>query len=131
MRAFVRRHGVRLGDNGYDVDFVVETLHKLHVEWLQSVARGRDEIETAVHSTVWNLPSCYARLCVKELLVFRFDVVDDRHPTGGEQTEISSTNYIVEETKILTTDLKEFVSFYIITSYCCRQRRQIRECRLQ
>lgn len=82
VRALVWRHCVRLGDNGYDVDLVVETLHELHVERLQSVPRGRDKIETAVHSTVRNLPSRHAGFRIKELLVLRLDVVDDWHPTG-------------------------------------------------
>lgn len=30
----VWRHGICLGDNGYDVDFIVETLHKLHIKRL-------------------------------------------------------------------------------------------------
>jgi len=81
MRAFIWRHGVRLGNNRYDVNFVMKTLHEFHIEWLQSVTGGRNEVKTAMHSTVWDLPSRHAGLCVEEFLVFRLDVVYYWHPT--------------------------------------------------
>lgn len=82
MGALVRRHGIRLSNNGYNVNFVVETLHKFHIEWLQSVTGGRNEIETAMHSTVWDLPSRHAGFRVEKLLVLRLNVVDYWNPTG-------------------------------------------------
>lgn len=82
MRALIRRHGIRFSNNRYDVNFVMETLHELHIERLQSVTGRRNKIETAMHSTVWDLPSRHAGFRVEELLVFRFDVVDYWHPTG-------------------------------------------------
>lgn len=82
VRALIRRHSIRLGNNRYDVDFVVKTLHKLHIEWLQSVAGGRDEIEAAVHPTIRDLSSRHAGLRVEKFFVLRFDVVDYRYPTG-------------------------------------------------
>lgn len=82
VRTLIRRHSIRLGNNRYDVDFVVKTLHKLHVEWLQSMAGRRDEIEAAVHPTIRDLSSRHAGLCVEKFLILRFDVVDYWYPTG-------------------------------------------------
>lgn len=82
VRTLIRRHSIRLSNNRYDVDFVVKTLHKLHVERFQSVAGGRDEIEAAVHPTIRDLSSRHAGFCVEKFLILRFDVVDYWYPTG-------------------------------------------------
>ena len=42
--------GVRLADDGNDVDLLVDLLHHLHVQGLQSVSGRGDEIEAGVHS---------------------------------------------------------------------------------
>lgn len=78
--AFVGCHGVGLSNDGYDVDFVVEPLHELDVERLESVARGRDEVQTAVDPAVRYLTSHHPRLGVQELLVLVLDVLDHRLP---------------------------------------------------
>ena len=49
--------GVRLADDGDDVDLLVDLLHNLHIQRLQTVARGRDEVEAGVHSAVPHLQS--------------------------------------------------------------------------
>ena len=49
--------GVRLADDGDDVDLLVDLLHNLHVQRLQTVASGRDEVEAGVHSAVPHLQS--------------------------------------------------------------------------
>lgn len=70
MSTFIWRHGVRLRDDRYNVNFVVKTLHELYIQRLQTMAGGCDEVETTMYSTVWYLPSHYTRLGVQELLVF-------------------------------------------------------------
>ena len=62
--ALVGRHGVGFGNDGDDVDFVVEPLHEFDVEGLEPVARGRDEVEAAVHPAVRDLTSHHPRLRV-------------------------------------------------------------------
>lgn len=86
MSTFVWRHGVRLRDDRYNVNFVVKTLHELYIQRLQTMAGGCDEVETTMYSTVWYLPSHYTRLGVQELLVFWLDIFDHRYPT---ETRIS------------------------------------------
>ena len=53
--ALVWRERVCLGDDWDDVDFVVEPFHELHVQGLQAVPRGRDEVQAAVHPVVCEL----------------------------------------------------------------------------
>lgn len=52
MGTLVGRHSVGLGDDRNDVDFLVQPLHELNVERLESVAGRRDEVQAAVHSRV-------------------------------------------------------------------------------
>ena len=70
MSTFIWRHGIRLRDDRYNVNFVVKTLHKLHVQRFQTVTRGCDEVQATMYSAVWDLPSHNATLGVQELLVF-------------------------------------------------------------
>lgn len=115
VRALVGCHCVCLGDYGNNVYFVVKSLHKLHIEWLESMARRRYEVETAVDPVVGHLVPRHARLGVKELLVFVFDVFDDRYPTVQIQKKIK-----------IELILK---SYWQRTNCCCQQHRRIPVCR--
>ena len=75
------RHGVSLSNDWYDVDFVVEPLHELDVEWLETVARGCDKVQTAMNSIVGYLASHHPRLSVQIFLVLVFDVLHNWLPT--------------------------------------------------
>ena len=44
--------GVRLADDGYDVDLLVDLLHHLNIKRLQAVSGGRYEVEAGVDSLV-------------------------------------------------------------------------------
>lgn len=52
MGTLVGRHGVGLGDDRDDVDFLVQSLHELNVERLEAVAGRRDKVQAAVNSRV-------------------------------------------------------------------------------
>lgn len=78
--ALLGGQGVGFGDKRDDVDFVVESLHELDVQRLQTVSRGRYEVQAAVHSVVRHRSAVHPRLGVQEILAFAVDVVDDRLP---------------------------------------------------
>ena len=59
---FLHGAGVRLADDGDDVDLLVDLLHHLHVQGLQSVAGGRYEVETGVDPLVSDIKPAEERL---------------------------------------------------------------------
>ena len=68
---------IRFGDDGHDVDFVMQRLHEGHVQRLESVARGRDEVEAAMHAVVADVAAVETRLVLQVLLKLLVDVSDD------------------------------------------------------
>ena len=59
---FLHGAGVRLAYDGDDVDLLVDLLHHLHVQGLQSVAGGRYEVETGVDPLVSDIKPGEERL---------------------------------------------------------------------
>ena len=59
---FLHGAGVRLAYDGDDVDLLVDLLHHLHVQGLQSVAGGRYEVETGVDPLVSDIKPAEERL---------------------------------------------------------------------
>jgi len=64
MCDFFRCHGICFGDDGDDVDFVVEALHELDVEGLEAVARRRHEVQATVDPAVRDHLPVHPRLGV-------------------------------------------------------------------
>ena len=85
--ALVWSHGVGLGQDGDDVDFIVKPLHKFYVERFQAVARRLDKVQAHVDAIVADWLALNARFSVQILLVFRFNVVDDRLPTAASKQD--------------------------------------------
>lgn len=83
--ALVRSHGVGLGQDGDDVDFIVKPLHKFNVERFQAVARRLDEVQAHVDAIVADRLALNARFSVQIFLVLGFNVVDDRLPTANQK----------------------------------------------
>ncbi|CAN8016817.1 unnamed protein product [Ixodes persulcatus] len=77
---------VRLGNDGHNVDFVVEHLHELDVQGLEPVAEGRDEVEAAVHPVVRDVASVQPTLVAQEALKLVLNVLDDRLEAAAEST---------------------------------------------
>lgn len=80
--ALIWRHGVGLGQDGDDVDFIVESLHKFNVQRFETVTRRLDEIQADVNTVVAHGLALHSRFGVQVLFIFGFDVVDDRLPTA-------------------------------------------------
>ena len=74
---FFFRERVRLGDDGDDVDFVVERFHEGDVQGLQSMARWRNEIEAAVDAVVADVASIQTGFVLEILFELFVDVSDD------------------------------------------------------
>ena len=68
---------VGFGDDRHDVDFVMQRLHEGHVQRLESVARGRDEVEAAMDAVVADVAAIEPRLVLQVLLELLVDVSDD------------------------------------------------------
>ena len=83
--ALIGRHGVGLGQDGDDVDFIVEPFHKFDVEWLEAVTRRLDEIEADVNAVIAHWLALHPRLGVQVLFIFGFDIVHDRLPTKKKE----------------------------------------------
>lgn len=82
LLALLRYHGIGLGDDWYNVDFVPEPLHELYIEGFEPVAAGGDEVETAMNAGVGRgRLARHSGFRVQELFVFRLDEVDDWLPT--------------------------------------------------
>jgi len=80
VRTLIRGHCVSLGQDWDDVDFVMETLHELDIQRLETVTRWLDEIEADVNSIVAHRLPEDPGFCVQVLFVLGFDIVDDRLP---------------------------------------------------
>ena len=71
------RERVRFGDDGDDVDFVMQRLHKGHVERFQSVPRRGDKVEATMDAIVPNVSSIEAGFVFEVFLKLIVDVGDD------------------------------------------------------
>ena len=68
------RERVRFGDDGDDVDFVMQRLHKGHVERFQSVSRRGDKVEATMDTIVPNVSSIEAGFVFEVFLKLVVDV---------------------------------------------------------
>jgi hypothetical protein len=80
--ALIWRHGVGFGQDGDDIDFIVESLHKFNVQRFETVTRRLDEIQADVNTVIAHRLALHPRFGVQVLFIFGFDVVDDRLPTA-------------------------------------------------
>lgn len=85
MGTFIGSHGVGLGENRNDIDFVVEPLHKLYIQRFQTVPWGLNEIQANVNAVVSHGLTLNTWLGVQVLLVFRLDVIHNRLPTATKE----------------------------------------------
>lgn len=82
LRQLVLGQAVGFGDQRDDVHLAGQSLHELHVGWLQAVADRRDEVEEAVNARVGDVLAVQTGLVVEKLVELLVDVV-------GEWTEAS------------------------------------------
>lgn len=73
-------HGVRLGDDGDQVDLLVKTLHELNIESLERVTGGGDEVQASVDAGVGDLAAVDSVLLVEVGIETALDGFQDGLP---------------------------------------------------
>lgn len=80
-RSFFERQGIRLGDDGNNIDHVVQLSQNLYIKGLQLMTCWRYEKETAVDSGIFDEPwSLCRQFSTQVCRVLIFDVFDYRVP---------------------------------------------------
>lgn len=81
-------HGVRLSDDGDQVDLLVKTLHELNIESLERVAGGGDEVQASVDTGVGDLAAVDSVLLVEVGIEAALDGFQDGLPAILEMMQI-------------------------------------------
>ena len=88
--------GVCLANDRDDVDLLVDLLHHLHVQRLEAMSSGSDEVEAGVYPGVSDLHSLHPGLSLQVGIKLILNIVHNRSPTLSVVhcfTKAGSVNY--------------------------------------
>ena len=91
---FLVGQGIRLGDDGDQVDLGVKALHNLNIQRLEGVTSGLDEEHTSVNAVVDNVHPVNLILRIKISVESLLNVVHNRAPRLVVVNEIAETRCV-------------------------------------